>query len=49
MNDGNVDAYGMYYSSDETGNGNRALFPVVSLNASLISGDSTNGFTVNMN
>ncbi len=49
VNDGNVDAYGMYYSSDETGNGNRALFPVVSLNASLISGDSTNGFTVNMN
>ncbi len=43
---GCVNANSMYDSNDSTNNDFRELFPVVSLNASLISGDSTNGFNV---
>ncbi len=46
---GGISAYDMYNSGDSTSNNNLRLFPVVSLNASLIIGDLTNGFTVNMN
>ena len=44
--DGSMNAYHMYYSNGNIDHDSRALFPVVSLNASLITGDSTNGFTV---
>ena len=46
VGDGSVNAYGMYGSYGDTNKNYYALFPVVSLNASLITGDSTNGFTV---
>ncbi len=38
----------MCNSSDKNNGGDMALFPVVSLNASLISKDETNGFTINV-
>ena len=44
---GGVNANSMFDSEDRNNYNSFALFPVVSLNASLISGDSTNGFTVN--
>ena len=43
---GGVGAGGMYYSGGNTSNGTRALFPAVSLSSELISGNKTNGFTV---
>ena len=46
---GDVTGCAMCNSGEGLNSDSRALFPVVSLNASLISGDSTNGFTVNMN
>ena len=44
---GGVNACGMYSSGDSTSNGSLALFPVVSLNSSLLSGNATSGYTVN--
>ena len=43
---GSVNANSMFDSEDRNNYNSFALFPVVSLNASLISGDLTNGFTV---
>ena len=44
---GGVGVNGMYYSSGNTANGNsRALFPVITLNSSLIEGDASTGFSV---
>ncbi len=43
---GLVNAYNMYDSNDGAGNNSLALFPAVSLNSELISGNKTNGFTV---
>ena len=43
---GLVGAYGLYGSSDLTANGSRALFPVITLNSSLIEGDASTGFSV---
>ncbi len=45
---GGIGAYGMYYSYDRIVNGSRALFPVVSLNYSLLSKNADGGFTVNV-
>ena len=47
VDSGNVNAYLMYYSNGSTGNNSLALFPVVSLNSSLLSGNATSGFVVN--
>ena len=44
---GNVGAYNMYYSSDNINGDSHTLFPVVSLNASLLSGNATSGYAVN--
>ena len=44
---GDVSAYCMYYSDDDTRYDSRALFPVVSLSSSLLSGNATSGYTVN--
>ena len=43
---GSVNAGGMYSSNGNTGNGSRALFPVITLNSSLIEGDASTGFSV---
>ena len=44
---GNVGAYRMYGSSgDPLTGGSRALFPVITLNSSLIEGDASTGFSV---
>ena len=49
VNNGNIGSYNMYYSIEHEGNyGRQSIFPVVSLNASLISKDETNGFTINV-
>ena len=47
--DGSVGACNMCNLADFIGNHNLALFPVVSLNASSITGDKTAGFTVELN
>ena len=44
---GGVNACDMYDSSNNTDNYSLALFPVVSLNSSLLSGNATSGFVVN--
>ena len=44
---GGVYAHGMYGSDETTGGGSLALFPVVSLSSSLLSGNATSGYTVN--
>lgn len=44
---GSVDACDVYYSNDGINDISLALFPVVSLNASLLSGNATSGYTVN--
>ena len=49
VNSGSVESFGMYDSNDNTSSGYRGLFPVISLNASLITGNTTTGFTVNLN
>ena len=49
VSSGNINAYGMFASDTSTGNGTMGLFPVVSLRFNLISGNATNGFTVNVN
>ncbi len=46
VNGGRVNAGGMYDSNDGAGSHSLALFPAVSLNSELISGNKTNGFTV---
>ena len=46
VDNGDIFVSYMYHSNDNNYSDTRALFPVVSLNASLITGDSTNGFTV---
>ncbi len=46
---GNVSGCDMYSSNDDTNSHPRALFPLVSLNASLMTGNTTTGFTVNIN
>ena len=43
---GSVSAYCVYDSSDDTGGSSRALFPVITLNSSLIEGDASTGFSV---
>ena len=43
---GGVYAYGMYDSYDYTYSNSRALFPVITLNSSLIEGDASTGFSV---
>ena len=48
VNKGYVNANYMYDSGRSTNDDSNALFPVVSLNASLISKDETNGFTINV-
>ena len=47
VNSGRVYVYGMYYSNNGTGGSSLALFPVVSLNSSLLSGNATSGYVVN--
>ena len=47
VNRGNVNACGMCNSGDGSGNRSLALFPVVSLSSSLLSGNATSGYTVN--
>ena len=44
---GSVYVFGMYSSSNYTNSNSLALFPVVSLNSSLISGNATSGYVVN--
>ena len=44
---GSVDTYHMCRSYNYTGNNSLALFPVVSLNSSLLSGNATSGYVVN--
>ena len=44
---GNVGAYDMYSSISNTNRTSLALFPVVSLSSSLLSGNATSGYTVN--
>ena len=46
VNGGRVNAGGMYDSNDGAGSHSLALFPAVSLSSELISGNKTNGFTV---
>ena len=46
---GNMGAYYMYYSDNYTNSNSLALFPVVSLNASLLSKNESGVFTVNVN
>ncbi len=43
---GSVSAGNMYASRDSTYHGSRALFPVITLNSSLIEGDASTGFSV---
>ena len=43
---GNVGANYMYDSYSNTHNASRALFPIVTLNSSIIEGDATSGFSV---
>ena len=43
---GDVSAGGMYGSNSDIGSNSLALFPVVSLNSSLLSGNATSGFVV---
>ena len=43
---GRVNARDMYYSDGDTGDSSRALFPVITLNSSLIEGDASTGFSV---
>ena len=43
---GDVSACGMYGSNSDIGSNSLALFPVVSLNSSLLSGNATSGFVV---
>ena len=47
VNSGGIHAYNMYYSNGGTGDYSLALFPVVSLSSSLLSGNATSGYTVN--
>ena len=44
---GDVNAYYMYNSDTDSNNDSFALFPVVSLSSSLLSGNATSGYTVN--
>ena len=44
---GGVNAYSMYDSSNSTYGNSLALFPVVSLSSSLLSGNATSGYVVN--
>lgn len=46
VDSGGVGAYGVYGSSGGTNGGSRALFPVITLNSSLIEGDASTGFSV---
>ena len=43
---GSVGADSMYDSGDNANSGSRALFPVITLNSSLIEGDASTGFSV---
>ena len=43
---GGVGTSGMYNSGGNTGSRSRALFPVITLNSSLIEGDASTGFSV---
>ena len=47
VNGGGVNAYFMYFSDNNGANSSLALFPVVSLSSSLLSGNATSGYTVN--
>ena len=47
VDSGSVDAHFMCDSNDGTGRYSLALFPVVSLNAGLLSGNATSGYVVN--
>ena len=46
VSSGHVGAYDMYNSNVNTYNDSRALFPVITLNSSLIEGDASTGFSV---
>ena len=48
VDSGDVNAFNMYYSGEDTNGDSRALFPVVSLNASLLSKNADGEFTVNV-
>ena len=49
INNGYVGAFSMYFSDDNTNHSSCALFPILSLGSSLITGDKTTGFTVKLN
>ena len=46
VNSGGVYADYLCSSGGDTGNSSRALFPVITLNSSLIEGDASTGFSV---
>ena len=46
VDSGNVGAYSMCYSNGNPSDNSRALFPVITLNSSLIEGDASTGFSV---
>ena len=46
VDSGGVNAYYLYSSGASTGSRSRALFPVITLNSSLIEGDASTGFSV---
>ena len=46
VNSGNVGANSMCSSGSGTNSDSRALFPVITLNSSLIEGDASTGFSV---